>query len=122
MDPKPAASSNGRQRHQAKGRGGAKGKRPAVGRFRTLNAFVDFTARELTRAELLVWLTLFRDSKDGVARTGQADIARRCKINRKTVYRALLSLSNRGLLRVVHRGRLGGGPSVYRLRWLTAEG
>ena len=83
---------------------------------------MDFTAKDLRRAELLVWLTLFRDSRDGVARTAQADIARRCGINRRTVYRAILSLSQRGLLRVVRRGRLGAGPSVYRLRWLAADG
>jgi hypothetical protein len=120
MDPTPAPSSNSRQRSQ--GRDKAKGQRTAAGRFRTLNAFVDWTAKDLTRAELLVWLTLFRDCRDGVARTGQADLARRCGINRRTVYRAILSLAQRGLLCVVRRGRLGARPSVYRLRWLAVEG
>jgi DNA-binding IclR family transcriptional regulator len=87
-----------------------------------LNAFLDFTAKDLSRAELLVWLTLFRDSRDGVARTGQADIGKRCGINRKTVYLTLLSLRKRGLLRIVCRGSLKRGVSTYRLRWLTSEG
>ncbi|MBL8800204.1 MAG: helix-turn-helix domain-containing protein [Planctomycetia bacterium] len=99
----------------------AKGKRTAAGRFRTLNAFVDFTLGELGRAEIAVWLVLFRDCRDGLARTAQTDMARRAGIDRRTVYRALRRLEQLGLVRVVRRGRLGSGPSSYRLRWLTAD-
>jgi hypothetical protein len=101
----------------------AKGERRRVvkSRFLTLNAFVDFTLRELAPAEVAVWLVLFRDSRNGLARTGQVDIARRAGICRKTVGRAIRRLAERGLLRVVRRGRLGSGPSSYRLRWLIPE-
>ena len=115
--PQPSPTANGKTAPS----GRAKGKRPAAGRFRSLNAFVDFTLAELSRAEIAVWLVLFRDCRDGLARTGQADIARRAGIDRKTVYRALRRLERRGLVRVVRQGRLGSGPSSYRLRWLTAE-
>jgi hypothetical protein len=110
----PDAASNGR------GRGGAKG--TAVGRrtgerFATLNAFVDVTAGTLNRAELLAWLILYRDTKaDGLARTSQADLARRAGVNVRTAKRAVLTLCRRGLLTVVFRGNLRRGPSVYRVR------
>jgi hypothetical protein len=118
LSPPPKPTLSGKANEGKK----AKGKRTAAGRFHTLNAFVDFTAKDLGRAELLTWLVLFRDCRDGLARTLQADIARRAGVNRRTVYRALRRLEQRGLIRVVRRGRLGDGPSVYRLRWLAADG
>ena len=94
----------------------SKAKRTAR-RFATLNAFLDATLRHLTRAEAAVWLLLFRDTKpDGLARTGQADLAKRAGCNVGTVKRALAKLADRGLLTVVRRGRIGAGPSIYRLR------
>jgi hypothetical protein len=88
----------------------------AAGRFAALNAFLDATVAELPRAQMAVWLLLFRDTKaDGLARTGQADLARRAGCNAGTVKRALAGLARRELLTVVRRGRIGTGPSVYRL-------
>lgn len=122
LEPPADRPTRGAASKASKAKGKPSGnKRGAASRFRTLNAFVDFTARELSRAELLVWLTLFRDCRDGTARTGQADLARRCGVNRRTVYRAILSLQRRGLVQVVRRGRLGAGPSTYRLRWLQTD-
>lgn len=122
MDSPSGPSGNGSHRQGDKPKGRKPGsKRTAAGRFRTLNAFIDFTAKDLGRAELLVWLTLFRDCRDGLARSAQADIARRTGLCRKTVYSALRRLEALGLVRVVRRGRLGSGPSSYRLRWLSAE-
>jgi len=100
--------------------GKAKGKparRKAGGRFAVLNAFIDFTMRELSRAEIVVWLILFRDTKaaDGLARTSQADMARRAGLNARTVKRAVGSLQRRRLLRVVRRGGLRQGPSACRV-------
>ena len=43
-------------------------RRKTSDRFRVLNAFVDFTAGTLTRSEILVWLVLFRDARDGIIR------------------------------------------------------
>jgi hypothetical protein len=88
----------------------------AAGRFATLNAFADFTAGTLERSELLVWLVLFRDERHGIARTGQADIARRTRLGERTVRMAIASLRKRGLLELARRGGVRQGPSSYRLR------
>lgn len=93
-------------------------KRKAGDRFVILNAFVDFTLRALTRAELATWLVLYRDTRDGTARTSITDVARRTGCNRSTIFRALQSLKEKKLLRVVHRGGLGKGLSIYRVRAL----
>lgn len=98
-------------------RPGRKPKRRHSGRFGVLNSLVDFTLRELSRNELATWLVLYRDSKpDGIARTGQGDIGRRIGADPRTVRRALRKLEGRGLVDIVRRGRLGGGPSAYRVR------
>jgi hypothetical protein len=87
------------------------------GRFAVLNGFVDAELRELTRAEVAVWLVLYRDTKpDGTARTGQTDLARRAGCDPRTVRRALAALESRGLIEVPTKGRLGAGPSRYRVR------
>ncbi len=103
------------QGHTAK----AKGKptrRHTADRFAVLNAFVDFTMQELARAEVAVWLVLYRDTKNGIARTAQTDIARRAGLNVRTVKRAIKGLHRRGLLALVYRGSLRRGPSSYRIR------
>jgi CRP-like cAMP-binding protein len=85
-------------------------------RFAVLNAFVDFGVAKLTGAEVKVWLILFRDTKaNGLARTGQADIARRSRINVRTVRRVLAALEAKGMVSLVRRGRLNAGPSTYRV-------
>jgi hypothetical protein len=89
-------------------------------RFRTINAFVDFTLAALDRAEIAVWLILWRDTKkDGQAQTSQADLARRAGTNQRTVRRALKSLRQAGLLTVVYQGGLNRGLSVYRVQPLA---
>ena len=55
------------QGHNGKAKGKA-ARRKTADRFAVLNAFVDFTMQGLSRAETLVWLALFRDTKpDGLA-------------------------------------------------------
>ncbi len=98
---------------------GKASKRSAGERFRVLNNFVDFTLAELSRAEIAVWLILYRDTRDGTARTGMADLARRAGCDRSTIFRALRRLERIGLLKIVHRGGLGKGVSRYRVRPLT---
>jgi hypothetical protein len=87
-------------------------------RFAALNAFVDFGIADanLTPAEALVWLVLFRDVKaEGTARTGQTDVARRAGLSARGVKLALRRLKAKGMIQVVRRGRLNAGPSVYRV-------
>lgn len=92
-------------------------RRPRSERFAALNAFTDCALADLTGAEAKVWLILFRDTKaaTGTARTGQADIARRAGLSRRGVQVALDKLTAKGLVTVVRRGRLNGGPSTYRV-------
>jgi DNA-binding MarR family transcriptional regulator len=83
-------------------------------RFEMLNAFVDAGMADLSRAELAVWLILYRDAKrDGTARASLADLARRAGIDRRSVIRALKRLRDRRMLQVLHRGGLNRGPSSY---------
>ncbi len=83
-------------------------------RFAVLNAFTDCTLANLTGAEAKVWLILFRDTKStGTARTGQTDIARRAGLSVRGVQKAIVKLEKAGLLRIVRRGRLNAGPTVY---------
>lgn len=103
----------------------AKGKpsrRKTADRFAVVNAFLDFTAAGLSRAEALTWLVLWRDTKpNGTAQTSQADLARRIGADRSTVKRAVAALVKAGLLAVVYRGSLRRGPSAYRVRPLPRD-
>jgi hypothetical protein len=126
-DATPAAADEGDEPDGRTAGGKSKAKGKATGRrtgerFATLNAFVDFTLRELTRAEIAVWLALYRDTKpDGLTRTSQADLARRAGVNLGTAKRTVARLCRRGLLTVVFRGSLRRGPSAYRVRPLTKD-
>ncbi len=93
-------------------------------RFAVLNAFADVALADLTGAETKVWLILFRDAKaaTGAARTGQADMARRAGLSLRAVKLALRSLRAKGMVRVVRRGRLNGGPSVYSIHPTGSHG
>ena len=92
-------------------------KRPKSSRWSNLNGFVDVTLQELTGAEVKVWLILFRDTKrDGTVRTGQSDIATRAGLSVRMVKKALRKLIERSIVRVLKRGRLNVGPSVYKVR------
>ena len=91
-------------------------KRASRLRFEVLNAFVDSGMADLSRAELAVWLVLYRDTKpSGTARASLADIANRAGIDRQTASRAVGKLSRRKMLQVLRRGGLNQGPSEYRV-------
>jgi hypothetical protein len=90
-------------------------RRKTADRFKVLNTFVDFGLVGLKRNELAVWLVLYRDSRDGIARTGQTDIAKRAGASRRTVVRTLSKLESRGLIQIVRRGGLNRGVSAYRV-------
>jgi hypothetical protein len=104
------------KRNASKPSKGSKAKGKAKGRFCDINTFADFSLACLDRAEIAVWLLLWRDSRDGTARTSQTDLARRAGVNDRSVRRAIVSLERKGLLTVVYRGGLHRGLSVYRVR------
>jgi len=123
-----SSSSNGQTsaptRHQAvESKSNRKpARRKTANRFAVLNAFIDFAMGTLTRNEIAVWLVLYRDTKDGTARTSQADMARRAGVSVRTVRNALGGLAKKGLLRVVRLGGIGRGPSTYRVCSLPPDG
>ena len=95
----------------------ASGRKRGKDRFAQINEFIDFTMAKLTPAARSVWLILWRDTKpNGQARTGQKDLARRAGVSDRTVRDALSELVEAGLVKVVRKGRVGIGPSTYRVR------
>jgi hypothetical protein len=117
LDDEPRPDRNGRPQKRPKGKGGS------AGRFVCVNAFIDVTMRLLTPAERAAWLILWRDTKpDGLARTSQADLARRAGVSDRTIRSALRGLGSKKLLTVVHRGNLRRGPSIYRVWPVEPEG
>ena len=95
---------------------GSPGKRKTTGRrFEVLNSFVDETLSTLCRGDIAVWLILYRDTRDGTARTAQSDIGRRSGLSVRGVRKALLRLEKLGLLKIVYRGGLNRGMSRYRV-------
>jgi len=120
--PQPPSPSARTDTDAASGRTRDRNRKPArrgrSERFAALNAFVDFGIADakLTPAEALVWLVLYRDTKaNGVARTGQTDIARRAGLSVRGVKKAIRALTAKGMVHVLNRGRLNVGPSVYRV-------
>lgn len=74
---------------------------------------------DLSRAEALTWLVLWRDTKDGTVRTSMTDVARRIGTTRRAVVDAVGKLEKRGLLIVAYRGGMKRGTNVYRVRPLA---
>ena len=71
-------------------------------RFRELNAFVDCSMVNLSKAALGTWFVLYRDTKpNGTVRTSMSDIARRVGVHRRTIVTAVANLERQGLLTVV---------------------
>ena len=93
-----------------------------AGRFEMLNSFVDCELAECTRAELAVWLVLFRDSRKGMACTAQSWIAKRANVDVRTVRNAIGTLKRRGLVDVVKKGGPSAGLSVYRVHGNPRKG
>jgi hypothetical protein len=83
-------------------------------RWEELNRFVDETLRgELTGSALKVWLVLFRDARDGVARTSQSWIAERAGLTVRGVQMAINKLYEEKLVWLIMRGSPTGGVSLY---------
>lgn len=72
--------------------------------------------RDLSPSEKLVWLVLFRDTRDGVATVAQSDIATRSGLTQPTVSQAIKRLEKRGLLRTIRQGGFRQGLSSYKIR------
>lgn len=97
------------------GKGQRRGRQRHADRFAVLNAFVDVTARTLPRAAALAWLVLWRDTRDGIARTSIADMAKRVGCDERSAKRAVRRLVGDGLVEVVRRGGKWRGVSAYKV-------
>ena len=84
-------------------------------RFAVLNEFVDLSLQGLTKAEIGTWIVLYRDTRNGTAKTSQAYIAKRLGVSSRSVRNAISKLAALGLLVVVYQGGLNKGLSVYRV-------
>ena len=85
-------------------------------RWHELNQFIDCTMRELKPRQVAVWLTLFRDSRNGVASVSQVYIAERCGLRRPTVSTTISELEALGMVTTIHAGGVGRGVSKYRVQ------
>ncbi|MCC7349411.1 MAG: hypothetical protein IT446_02480 [Phycisphaerales bacterium] len=96
-----------------KGRNRKGDRRKTGDRFGVLNAFVDAGLADLTRTEALTWLVLYRDTRNGTARTSAADIARRIGASKRAVLSAIGTLQQQGQVKRIYRGGMNRGVSVY---------
>lgn len=88
----------------------------AIGRFQTMNEFIDLSARTVAPTAQAVWFVLFRETKpNGLASISFNQIADLIGLKRRAAMRAVQELEDAKLLTVVKRGRLNAGPSTYRI-------
>lgn len=117
--PEPAANPRaGKEAVEGK----AEGRAVTGGRFRALNEFVDRAMRDLTRAEISVWLVLYRDERNGAVRVSVNQIAERAGASSRSVIRALERLKKLGMVEPILRGGLNRGPSIYRIQPVPTGG
>lgn len=86
------------------------------------NRFIDEALAGLPPSAALLWLTLFRYAKDGIARVSQDTLAKRMGVDVKTVRRNLrILLDKEWMIRVVKQGTKSRGCSVYQLGIISLE-
>lgn len=87
-------------------------------RFLVLNTWIDVSIRDLSRAEIVTWLVLYRDEREGISKTSYTDIARRGGLSSRSVATAVSSLRKKRLIKLIRKGGLRQGPSVYKVKSL----
>jgi len=112
--PNGSASRPADQGHATKAKG-KRGRRKTGDRFAVLNGFVDAGMVGLSRVEVMTWLVLYRDTRDGTACTSEESIAGRIGCSKRAVTKAVGRLRHRGLLVQVFKGGINRGPSRYRV-------
>lgn len=108
----PASGTGRRKAQQATTATG--GVRGGTGeRFATFNTFVDQIMRDLSPVEALVWVVMFRDSRDGQCKASSQDLARRTGRSLRAVKDAVQRLQRVGLVKAVTLSRHKGYASTY---------
>jgi hypothetical protein len=93
-----------------------------VRKVKYFNRFIDDALAGLPPSAALLWLTLFRYAKNGIARVSQGKLAERMGVDVKTVGRNLrILLGKNEMIRVVKQGSKGRGCSVYQLGIIPLE-
>ena len=86
----------------------------SVGRFKTMNAFIDRSARLVDTTAQAAWFVLFREVKpNGIAQISQRQVADRIGVSRRTAIRAIQQLEQARLVTAVSRGGLSGEMTAY---------
>lgn len=94
-----------------------------TGRFKTLNDFVDHSAKLVDTTAQSVWMVLFREVRPtSVATVSFNQIADRLGVSRRTVIRAVQQLKDAKLVTVARRGNPELGSSVYRVHGTPVSG
>ena len=86
-----------------------------VTRWATLNQFVDLVAPVIAKNEVLVWLLLFRHSRNGTVETSERRIASALRLTRTSAGRALRGLTAGGFVWPMYRSSSKGACSKYGL-------
>ncbi len=86
-----------------------------VTRWATLNQFVDLVAPVIAKNEVLVWLLLFRHSRNGTVETSERRIASALRLTRTSAGRALRGLTAAGLVWPIYRSTTKAAASKYGL-------
>ena len=76
-------------------------------------SFVDQVMRPLSPVEAVVWMTLFRDCRNGTATASNRDLARRTGCSLRAVHDAMQKLRRVRLVDGVTLSHRRGEPSVY---------
>ncbi len=94
-----------------------KPKRQGYGRWEMFNKFVDLTPTELTPAQRVVWMTMFRraDGKDNTLESSVRVLANQTGLTDKTVQQAIAKLVETGWLRYIFKSPSKGTPSRFRM-------
>jgi len=100
-----------------------KPKRQGYGRWEMFNKFIDLTLNELTPAQRVVWLTMFRraDGKDNTLESSVRVLASQTGLTDKTVQRALVKLVKTGWVMYIFKSPSKGTPSRFRILTKKAE-
>lgn len=117
----PSARNGSSPRSASKAPSRSAGANPSLNRFCDLNAFVDATMRGLSGTAVKIWLALFRDTKpNGLASSSDKSLAERCGVSTRRIRKVRHELVACGLIRIVRRGRLNRGVSVYQVASLAS--
>jgi hypothetical protein len=85
------------------------------------NKFIDEALAGLPPTAAVLWLTLFRLEKQGVAWASQRTLKKWLGVDEKTVYRNMKILLDKKLVQIARQGGLGQGSNKYRLGILPLE-